>query len=153
MAIIIENDSMNPNDKLLLERVIDLGEMFKDMRFTKDSLTYECINDMIPDALVNFDYHHFVYHVEPLDKCDGMFDEDTQTLSISPDALGRDDIILHEMIYMYEQILKRLPSYKFRDLFIWTLYSSLKSQIPELVYMPPAEPHVHGKRTAPLPLK
>lgn len=135
------------DEKLLFDKVNEFGEQFfGDMLFREGTSTYELLkfksaplgsddfkDDMFspPDQLDNFEYLWFHFKVEELDDCGGMFDEDNQTLTVTPATLEDEITILHELIHLHEFVINDL-SMGFHDMVFWALYKDLREKIPGL---------------------
>ena len=135
-----------PEEKLLVDKVGDFGELFEDMLFQKGTNTYELIqckskqegsNEWIddevnlPDELAYFSYSFFHFKVEPLEDCGGRFNRREQSITVPPEALKRDRTILHELIHLHEFVINGLPLY-YHDMVYWALYKDLRNKIPQL---------------------
>lgn len=135
-----------PDERRLSDKVGEFEQLFGDMLFQEGASTYkllqcksklqgsdEWIDDVIglPDELEDYCYTSFLFKVEPLDGCNGVYNYADQTLTVTPEALENDSTILHEMIHMYEFAINDLPMY-FHDMVYWALYKDLKKKIPEL---------------------
>lgn len=134
-------------DRALVDRVYAFETYFKDMMFAPGTPSGELIriktkspeddvwseeNMDLPEYLSCAPYTFFKFIVsQPEDGCDGYFDGQDQTLCISPDRLKDDSVILHEMIHMHEFVVNEYPMF-YHDTLLWSLYSDLKSKIPEL---------------------
>lgn len=135
-----------PEEKLLVDKVGDFGELFEDMLFQKGTSTYELIqcksktqgsNEWIDDEvdlpaeLAYFSYSFFHFKVESLEDCEGLFNQREQTIIVPPEALKNDSTILHELIHLHEFVLNGLPLY-YHDMVYWALYKDLRNKIPQL---------------------
>lgn len=135
-------------DKILANRVMELGEFFDDMLFKAGSSTQDFVmckmkmsneSDWVdspvrlPDELEYFDYGNFGYSVTEYDNPDtvGRFDYEKQELSVSPSHLENDAVILHEMIHMHECVINELPLF-YHDAILICLYNDLLKKIPDL---------------------
>ncbi len=133
-------------EKKLVDRIGDLGELFEDMLFDPDTNPYSLIrcqsmvkerNEWIvdeaqrPNELEYFSYTFFHYKVEPLDYCGGFFDRSRQLLCVPPGALEDDVTILHEMIHLHESVINDLPMF-YHDMLYWALYQDLRTKIDGL---------------------
>lgn len=134
------------DEERLIDKIYDFENLFDDMLFKEDSITYELLKCQskqqdsniwtddtvqLPDALEYFSYTFFRFKVEPLDGCDGLFRYDDQTLIVTPLALDNDRTILHELIHLHEFVINEQPMY-FHDMVYWALYKDLKKKIPKL---------------------
>lgn len=136
-----------PEEKRLVDKIdhfADLG-LFDDMIFKKGSSTHKFVQCQakdingewvesvadLPEELESFDYSYFHIKVEPLEKAAGCFDCQEQTLTIAPEYLTEDSVIIHEMLHLHEFVLNELPLF-FRDVVFWTLYNDLKTRLPDL---------------------
>ncbi len=130
----------------LHDRVWRFAEFFEDMLFEYDTPTYEFIkceslssadgewseDEVIrPPELQYFSYDYFRYCVESKGRAAGSFNPKTYTLTVSPDYLDDDDVILHEMIHLHEFVINQLPMF-YHDMLYWALYQDLREQIPKL---------------------
>lgn len=129
----------------LIFRVGQYEEFFFDMQFksnnTKDLIMVKALDDdseewfecdwVIPEELDYFSYTWFNFKVEDLPDCNGRYDLSNQTLTISPECLNDDRVILHELIHLHESVINSLPMY-FHDSLLWALYQDLIKKIPEL---------------------
>lgn len=133
-------------EKQLIDKVCDSESLFEDMLFRQGTSTHALIQCQtksleggewrddelpLPEELAYFGYEFFYFKVEPLDECDGMYNHSKQTLTIAPQALERDSVILHELIHLHESVINEFPLY-FHDMVFWALYKDLKEKIPDL---------------------
>ena len=122
------------------------SELFADMLFEPESMTGKFIavkaksfdNDEWedtfmdrPDQLEYFSHDWFLFAVEDLGGSLGCYSSMEYKLSVSPECVNRDDVILHEMIHLHEAVLDGLPTY-YRDVVLYCLYKELQSKVPDL---------------------
>ena len=135
-----------PEEKRLVDKVGSFEKYYEDMLFQPGTSTYELIQCKskrvgddewmddevdLPEQLAYFSYTFFRFIVAPLDDCNGSFNHAEQTITISPEYLEDDSVILHEMIHMHEYAINDLPLY-FHDMVYWSLYKDLRNKIPKL---------------------
>lgn len=135
-----------PEVKQLIDRVGEHEQLFSDMIFEPDSLTGKFIAVSVkrfdddewedtfmdrPDQLEYFMYSWFVFGVEDLNGSLGSYSPLEYKLTIAPEYINRDDVILHEMIHLHESVLDGLPTY-FRDAALYCLYRDLRNKIPDI---------------------
>lgn len=133
-------------ERRLLEKVEDFGELFEDMLFgpgTCSSNLIKCHSKLMgtdewvedqaprPDELEYFSFTFFKYKVESLADCSGFFNSKELLLCIDRNSLEDDTVILHEMIHLHEFVINDLPMY-FHDMLYWALYQDLRKKIPRL---------------------
>lgn len=136
----------SPEEKRLVKKVEEFGELFDDMLFQEGTRTYELIkcqtkengsdewidDEMqLPDELSCFSYTFFHFKVEQLERGLGQYNRIDQTMTIIPEKLEDDSAILHEMIHIHEEVINELPMY-YHDMIYWSLYIDLKNKIPKL---------------------
>ena len=132
-------------ERQLTYKVMAFGdELFQDMVFAPEScssaLLYGEYEDTdagesrevmfsLPSDLEYFMYDWFKYKVESLpgDTC-GRYNPLEQTLTIDPDYLNNDSVILHEMIHLHEEVLDEFPRF-LHDMLYWALYQQLRDRI------------------------
>lgn len=132
--------------KWLVERVGKHEPLFSDMIFEPNSLTGKFIavsaknfdddewQDTFmdrPDQLEYFMYSWFVFGVEDLDGYLGAYSPFEYKLTVAPECISRDDVILHEMIHLHEAVIDGLPTY-FRDVLLYCLYKDLCDKVPDI---------------------
>ncbi len=129
--------SANQAEKELCNKVFSFEDHFNDMLFRPGTKPYEMtliqannmtMGDSLPDELESFDYGRFYYQIESSEQYDGFFNQDKGLLSITPEALKQDSVVLHEMIHLHESIINSLPLY-YHDTLFWALYLSLRDKI------------------------
>jgi len=141
------NFEATKEDRALVDRVYAFEEYFKDMMFAPGTPVGELIKvnakspdadewseeDMdLPDELVSAPYNRFKFIVaQPDFDCGGYFDEQARELCVTPDNQNDDASILHEMIHLHEFVVNQQFMF-YHDTLLWSLYSDLKSKIPEL---------------------
>ncbi len=86
----------------------------------------------LPDELEYFSYSFFTYHERELgeDKL-GQFNPLEFSLTVSPEGLNKDSVIMHEMIHLHEIVLDGLPLF-YHDAVLWCLYKDLHKKILDL---------------------
>ncbi|WP_303820150.1 hypothetical protein [Ruminococcus flavefaciens] len=147
-----------PETQILIQKVgeFDTYNIFSDMTFQEGSLTekmikchiirdgkgYESIIDLPPE-LSMFDYTMFRFSVEPLEECEGRYDIWSQRLTVTPENINNDSIILHEMIHLHESVLMALPIY-YHEAVMYCLYSELSKKIPNLNYIIETSAHIYN---------
>ena len=133
-------------EKRLLYRIEDLGELFEDMLFKSETAPYELIkcqskslgsdewiDDVVslPPEIDYFTYLWFHPRVEELDDCGGYFDEHEQVICLPPESIDDDRVVMHEMIHLHEFVINSQPMF-FHDMLLWALYADLRKRIPKL---------------------
>lgn len=68
---------------------------------------------------------------DPENDSDACYNNQEQSICVSPSLVDDDSVLLHEMIHFYESVVNEQPLY-FHDALLWSLYSNLKGKIPEL---------------------
>ena len=135
----------SPEVKQLIDRVGGYASLFEDMIFEPHSLTGEFGAVSVkgssddewqdtfmdkPEQLEYFMYSWFVFGVEDLGGCLGSYSPLEYKLTVAPECINRDGVILHEMIHLYESVLDGLPTY-FREAAFFRISSwSVKSLSP-----------------------
>ena len=133
-------------EKRLLYRIEDLGELFEDMLFKSETAPYELIkcqsksldsdewiDDVVslPPEIDYFTYLWFHPRVEELDDCGGYFDEHEQVICLPPESIDDNRVVMHEMIHLHEFVINSQPMF-FHDMLLWALYADLRKRIPKL---------------------
>ena len=137
----------SPADYRLFEKVCEFSDMFEDMIFGKGSVTFDFIKchrkiagtnewvddtTSLPDGIEYFSYDSFTYHVKDLDDgCTGQFDGSNFSLSVAPEYIDDDSVILHEMIHLHELVIDLQPQF-FHDALLFCLYRDLSKKISDL---------------------
>lgn len=129
-------------DKGLMDRVENFGDLFDDMLFKNGTCSYKLtkvrmfhngesseVGDELPEELDLFSYEQFRYKVEKLSDKDGFFSSVDSLLCVAPDA--EDSTVLHEMIHLHETVINELPMF-YHDMLLWALYQDLRQRIPAL---------------------
>lgn len=138
-------NSALPEDKELHDRLYDFDKYFLDMLFDPESLVgalMRCQEKLDngswmdsfmerPSDLEFFSYNAIKTKVEPLKGIGGYFKDEEQILCIAEGKTEKDNIILHEMIHMYESNLNKQPLF-YHDTLLWALYNDLKEKIEHL---------------------
>lgn len=140
------NSEATPEEKAVANKVGMLEELFADMVFAPNTRTSSFLvcqtktnetdvwgNNMIdiPEAIEYFSPTDYKIRVKELHEAMGQFNIATQELTISPQHIDSESVILHEMIHMYENMLEnQMPFY--RDIIFYALYTDLRKQIPTL---------------------
>lgn len=140
------SQNASEDENALWDKVYGFGEMgmFDDLLFKPGSLTGRLAacqskgsdgvwmgdDDELPISFRYFSYAFFTYHVED-EGADGCFDAGDQSLSVRRECLGRDVVVLHEMIHLHEFVLDGEPLF-YHDIALWALYSSLRGRVPDL---------------------
>ena len=134
------------DEKRLIDKVYEFGELFEDMLFEPGTNTYELIkikskrpgddewiDDELdrPEELAYFSYSFFRYKVAELEHGDASFNQDEQLITVKPEMLESDRTILHELIHLHEFVINEQPMY-YHDALYWALYKDLKTKIPKL---------------------
>ena len=152
----------SPDDLQLQNRVYELEHYFGDMLFENGTETYKLIqvqmqtdggDDWIdtaldlPDAIEYFLLSWFTYHVKEFeDGAAGVFNGMEYSLSVSPQYLTDDSVILHEMIHLHEFVIDLHPLF-FHDAILWCLYRKLSKLIPDLDERIEAHGHILNSST------
>lgn len=134
-------------ERNLIDKVYSFEDFFGDMLFQQDSCTYDLLKCQskpldsdewedstmdLPDELEYFNYEFFRFVVGPLENdVAGQYNQMTQTLTVTPEYLSDDAVILHELIHLHEFVVNDLPLY-FHDMVLWSLYKGLSHKIPKL---------------------
>lgn len=75
----------------------------------------------------SLEYYHITYHIEELEDAFGIYDYLERSITIAPDYVSKDEVLLHEMIHAYEDMLdKHKP--KDKEIIFLELYKFLKEQ-------------------------
>ena len=132
-----------PEEKQLHDKMYDFEPLFSDMVFEEGSASYdlircqskkkdndEWIDDVIdlPDEIRHFSYNYVLTKIEDIQVGSACYNSEEQALTIRPDKITDDGVLLHEMIHMYEQVIDELPKY-FHDVLLWAIYQKLKKQV------------------------
>lgn len=134
-------------DYKLYEKVYEFSDMFEDMIFGEGSVTFnfikcqsqivgtnEWIDDtaQLPEEIEYFSYGFFTYHVKDLgDGITGQFNGSNFSLSVAPEYIDDDSVILHEMIHLHELVIDLQPQF-FHDTLLFCLYKDLSKKISDL---------------------
>lgn len=134
-------------ERTLANRAFSFEPLFEDMKFSPGTpageLTKIGIKDVggenwtetYMDMPVSIQYAscQFVKFIvtEPENDSDACYNNQEQSICISPDLIDDDTVLLHEMIHFYESAVNEFPLY-FHDALLWSLYSDLKGKIPKL---------------------
>lgn len=139
----------SPDELHLLDKVYSFSDLFNDMIFAKGSSTYDfvkCqvkdtdsdenawIDDdslLLPEEIEYLNYGSFTYHVKDLGKANGQFSGEDFSISISPNSIDDDSVILHELIHLHEFVIDLLPTF-FHDAILFCLYKDLSKKICDL---------------------
>ena len=136
----------SPEVKQLIDRVGEHASLFEDMIFEPHSLSGEFGAVSVkgfddeewqgtfmdkPEQLEYFMYSWFVFGVEDLGGSLGCYSPLEYKLTVAPECINRDDVILHEMIHLHEAVLDGLPTY-FREAVLYCLYKTLRDKIPNI---------------------
>lgn len=134
------------NVRDLVNRADQHEELFDDMLFAPESITGRFIaikeksSDTdewedtfmdIPEQLEDFSTEWFVFSVEDLGGSLGCYSSMEYKLSVSPECVNRDDVILHEMIHLHEAVLDGLPTF-YHDAVLYCLYKKLQGKVSDL---------------------
>lgn len=131
-------------ERTLANRAFSFEPLFEDMKFSPGTpageLTKIGIKDVggenwtetYMDMPVSIQYAscQFVKFIvtEPENDSDACYNNQEQSICISPDLIDDDTVLLHEMIHFYESAVNEFPLY-FHDALLWSLYSDLKGKI------------------------
>lgn len=138
----------SPDELHLLDKVYSFSDLFDDMIFAKGSSTYDFVKCQVkdtdsnenawkdyrltlPDELEYLSYGSFTYHVKELGKSNGRFSGEDFSISISPNSIDDDSVILHEMIHLHEFVIDLLPTF-FHDAILFCLYKDLSKKLCDL---------------------
>lgn len=142
------NSEATPEEKKVISKIGMFEELFSDMAFQPGTETAsflvcqtkaeddpedcwrDCMTD-IPEEIEYFSPSNFKVKVENLDEGIGQFNIMTKELTITPDHVESDSVILHEMIHLYEDMLDSQLSF-YRDIVFFSMYTRLKKRIPAL---------------------
>lgn len=97
----------------------------------------------LPDELDCFMYSYFLFYVKEIPAA-GQFDRRNQAITIHPDYVNEDSVILHEMIHLHEFVLNEIPTY-FHDVLLWCLYKDLRDKISNLEERIEAHGHIFNE--------
>ena len=136
-----KQSSLNSVD--LRNKVEELSEQFfGDMLFKPGSITFDNIKKWeqegkaiadLPEELQFFSYDCIEYKVADLpDYVGGYYDntDGEREFCVSVTHENDEDLILHELIHLHEDVLSSFPFY--RDVVFISLYWDLKAKIPDL---------------------
>lgn len=142
------NFEATPEEKTVVGKIGTFEELFSDMIFSSGTKTgdflkcytkpaeseddnwIECKTD-IPEEMEYYSPTHFRIRVEPLPEGIGQFNTLTKEMTITPEHINSDSVILHEMIHMYEDMIEsQMPFY--RDILFFVLYKDLQQRIPDM---------------------
>ncbi|MDO5785819.1 MAG: hypothetical protein Q4P20_12230 [Eubacteriales bacterium] len=134
-------------ERTLANRAFSFEPLFEDMKFSPGTPAGELTKIGIRDAggenwtetymdmpvSIQYASCQFVKFIvtEPENDSDACYNNQEQSICISPDLIDDDTVLLHEMIHFYESAVNELPLY-FHDALLWSLYSDLKGKIPKL---------------------
>lgn len=134
-------------ERTLANRAFSFEPLFEDMKFSPGTPAGELTKigvkgvgdedwtETYMDMPVSIQYAscQFVKFIvtEPENDSDACYNNQEQSICISPDLIDDDTVLLHEMIHFYESAVNEFPLY-FHDALLWSLYSDLKGKIPEL---------------------
>lgn len=134
-------------DLELQEKVYSFSDMFEDMIFAEGGSTFDFIKCQskqaetdeweddavsLPDEIEYFSYGYFTYHVKDLnDGVAGQFDGRDFSLSVAPEYIENDSVILHEMIHLHELVIDLQPQF-YHDAILFCLYKDLSKKISDL---------------------
>ena len=146
----------------LQSKVYSFSDLFEDMIFGEGSSTFyfikcqsksdetdEWIDDkaLLPDEIEYFSYGNFTYHVKSLDDgVAGEFDGGNFSLSVAPEHIDDDSVILHEMIHLHELVISLQPQF-FHDAILFCLYKDLSKKICDLDERIEAHGHILNSET------
>ena len=146
------NTTANDEEKRLVDSVFEYSEeYFADFRFENgsavsdfvemceyddDGQSFDSSDPFSPHPdLLYFDQtvlKSLEYKVKYIDdETAGMYSYLTHTLTISPEYLEKKDVLLHELIHIYEGVLDKLPKY-YHDVLLYSLLKKLRNNIPDL---------------------
>lgn len=140
----------------LQDKVYSFSDMFGDMIFAEGSSTFDYIKCQsklsktdkwiddtvsLPYSIEYFSYGSFTYHVKDLGRAAGQFDRGNFSLSVAPEYLDDDSVILHEMIHLHEFVINLQP-YFYRDAIFFCLYKDLSKKIVDLDQRIEAHGHI-----------
>ncbi len=139
-------NTLSEDQLRLYDRMIAFGGLFDDMLLRKGSGAYELLKVShkgpdgewtsgaleLPYHLEYFDYENFDAIIEKLDECRGYFRGADQVLAIDEASQDDDSVLLHEMIHLHEYALTDGIYPVYADAVLWSLYRSLRDQIPAL---------------------
>lgn len=134
-------------ERTLANRAFSFEPLFEDMKFSPGTPAGELTKIGIKDvggedwtetymdipASIQYASCQFVKFIvtEPENDSDACYNNQEQSICISPDLIDDDTVLLHEMIHFYESAVNEFPLY-FHDALLWSLYSDLKGKIPKL---------------------
>lgn len=134
-------------ERTLANRAFSFEPLFEDMKFSPGTPAGELTKIGIRDAggenwtetymdmpvSIQYASCQFVKFIvtEPENDSDACYNNQEQSICISPDLIDDDTVLLHEMIHFYESAVNEFPLY-FHDALLWSLYSDLKGKIPKL---------------------
>lgn len=143
------NRAQTPEEEALQNRVYELDEYFSDMRFKAGTATSDFIavkakmensdewqDELmpLPDVLEYFSLGAFIFSVKDAEDIDGSlgrFEPLEYRLTVAKGCENRDDVVLHEMIHLYQAVIDSLASYH-HDVVLWCLYNDLRGKISDL---------------------
>jgi len=142
------NFEATPEEKTVVGKMGMFEELFSDMIFSNGTKTGEFLKCYtksadseednwiesetdIPPEMEYFSPTNYRIRVEPLPDGIGQFNSLTKEMTITPEHINSDSVILHEMIHMYEDMIEsQMPFY--RDIIFFVLYKDLQQRIPDL---------------------
>jgi hypothetical protein len=132
------------------DRLEEYGELyFGDMLFEEDSITGQLMHCEYEDTKTKnedenwisttidrrqeFELFSYTFYRIIVEKNGilGGYNPKELLICIDPDYAEKDDVLLHEMIHLYEDYLQTLPFY-YRDMLFWALYRDLHKKIEKL---------------------
>ena len=141
------HDVASAEENELNSKMYDFGEkFFSDMMFEQDSIvgkyleckTSENIYDEemidympIPELSI-FSYDMVICKIESMEKdYMGCFNEAEMTLTVGPEFVNDDHVILHEMIHIHEFLLSKIDVL-YRDILFYELYKKISNEIDNI---------------------
>ena len=135
------NFEASEEDRQLCDKAYSFEDLFNDMKFTEGTaaelmqLNFEdgsFQDEYYSEGFMDISLSSFRYKVVNLEEgTNGQFDGEAFLLSIAPECVNEDSVLLHEMIHLYEMILNNYPLF-FHDMMLYSLYSDLKNKLPDL---------------------
>lgn len=138
-------------DKKLHDRLGDFEDLFEDMLFEGG-----CVEEFInceynekkdgsgswikqrierPDELEYFTYNRYKTEVikkaNEKDETIAYYNHIDKVICITEEHIDKDNVLLHEMIHLHEEVLDNLPTF-YRDSLLWALYVSLRKKVKNL---------------------
>lgn len=77
---------------------------------------------------LSLDTHKYTFHIDTLNTCAGLHNSTNHSITIDIKQLSNKEIILHEMVHAYENILDTHKIYALKEIIFLELYKYLQKQ-------------------------